>query len=50
MRNTYKYVRNELEDTYGFLKLQDKNKFDHVSKTGDLKDGRSILHRHGPVY
>ena len=24
MKNTYKYVRNDLEDTYGFLKLQDK--------------------------
>ena len=24
MSNTYKYIRNELEDTYGILKLQDK--------------------------
>ena len=24
MKNTYKYVRNDLADTYGFLKLQDK--------------------------
>ena len=24
MTNTYKFVRNDLEDTYGFLKLQDK--------------------------
>lgn len=24
MKNSYQYVRNDLEDTYGFLKLQDK--------------------------
>ena len=42
MTNTYKYVRNDLEDTYGFLKLQDKILeimvyIDHFCKENGIK-------------